>query len=71
MGEIQQYLIFAFFAFVLIISLLFTKSIREIHTGDNPDTEEIVENKHGNYCKECGGTIKNNDKYCRNCGKKL
>lgn len=34
--------------------------------------EELILRKYnGVYCKKCNTSISKNDKYCRNCGKKV
>lgn len=44
---------------------------RETNNGDDASTEDIIENKFGNYCEDCGATIDDKHKFCTNCGKKV
>lgn len=60
--------VFSIFGLVSIIS---GKNSKGPQSQDNPNTEEIVENRFGNYCDDCGATIKDKANYCVNCGKKL
>lgn len=65
-----------YFVFGIIVgsigigSILFSNKKKYI-SQDNPATEEIVENKYGNYCKDCGATVVSGNNYCTNCGNKL
>ena len=48
---------------------MFKRARKKEHVGDDDkSTLEIVENKYGNYCKNCGGTISYKHKFCPNCG---
>lgn len=67
----RRYFIFAAVAGISLISLLFKKHPGVGNSQDDPSTSEVIENKYGNYCDDCGATIKDNAKYCVNCGKKL
>ena len=60
-----------FIAFIVVDLFFIFKHSRnkEVRTDDDKSTPDIVENKYGNYCDECGATIKDNHKYCTNCGK--
>ena len=61
-----------FLAAFIVVDLIFIfkrSRNKEVHNGDDKSTPDIVENKYGNYCDECGATIKDNHKYCTNCGK--
>ena len=70
MIDIRKYMLFAFLAGISLISLLFSKKHHR-YSQDNPDTPEIIENRFGNYCDDCGATVRDNANYCVNCGKKL
>jgi hypothetical protein len=60
----------AVFSVVGIVSILFSEK-KHKPSQDNPDTPEVIENRFGNYCDDCGATIKDKAKYCVNCGKKI
>ena len=60
----------AVFSVVGIVSILFSEKKHKT-SQDNPDTPEVIENRFGNYCDDCGATIKDKAKYCVNCGKKI
>ena len=42
-----------------------------MHNGDNTATPDIVENKYGDYCDDCGATIDRKHRFCPNCGKNV
>lgn len=52
---------------------------RRINNWNHEDEIEIIENGdelilkkyNGIYCKKCNNTLSRNDKYCRNCGRKV
>lgn len=44
---------------------------KEPSSGDNKSTQDIVENRFGNYCDDCGATIDDKHKFCTNCGKSV
>ena len=59
------------FALIIIIEFvfMFKRARKKEQVGDDDkSTLEIVENKYGNYCKNCGGTISYKHKFCPNCG---
>lgn len=70
MINLPQFFLIAIFAFIGLFSILFSKKDRK-NSQDNPNTPEVIENRFGNYCDDCGATIKDNAKYCVNCGKKI
>lgn len=54
------------------ILLVFYKTRKnEKHKGDDIRTPDIIENKYGDYCDECGATIDDKHKFCTNCGKNV
>jgi uncharacterized OB-fold protein len=59
----------------MIVDLIFIFSrTRKEHLNDGTDdasTPEIVENRFGNYCNDCGNTIEASHTYCDYCGKKV
>ena len=70
MPTVLYFFFIALFSLFGIVSLLFSKKDRK-QSQDNPTTPEIIENRFGNYCDDCGATIKDKANYCVNCGKKL
>lgn len=44
---------------------------KEKNSDDDMNTENIVENRFGNYCEDCGATIEDKHKFCTNCGKSV
>ena len=66
--------IIAIFVFI-IIDLVFifyrTRKSEPTNNSDDISTPEIIENRFGNYCKDCGNTIEAKHTYCDNCGKKV
>lgn len=70
MDLIKIMLIIAFM--IIDIIFIFSRTRKqEVNNGDDTSTPDIVENKYGNYCKECGNTIEIKHTYCDNCGKKV
>ena len=47
----------------------FIKRLLETHLKN--EKVVLIENEYGDYCKDCGATIKKKQKFCVNCGKKL
>lgn len=71
MGRLMYQLFFmAIFCGIGLFSILTNKKDYK-KSSDNPDTKNIIENEYGDYCKDCGATIKKKQKFCVNCGKKL
>ena len=67
-------------SFLLIIGLIFVVDLififkrsrnNEILNGDDKSTPNVVENRFGDYCEDCGATIDINHKFCTNCGKEV
>ncbi len=70
MNRLILYLImFVVFAIVELIFLFKRSRAKQRPNGDDASTPEIIENKYGNYCDDCGATIDDKHKYCTNCGK--
>lgn len=63
-----------FIIIIIIIDLIFifskTRKNEKI-SGDDQSTPEIIENRYGNYCKDCGNSIDAKHTYCDYCGKKV
>lgn len=59
----------------MIIDLIFifyrTRKSEPTNNSDDLSTPEIIENRFGNYCKNCGNTIEAKHTYCDNCGNKV
>jgi hypothetical protein len=70
-SNMLEFYMFIAFCAAGLFSFLFTKNTKDVKSDDNPKTFELIENKYGNYCKNCGATIRDKAKYCVNCGKKI
>ena len=71
---IELYLSLIIILVMIVCFFLFIfKSSREKenHSDDDMSTENVVENRFGNYCEECGATVYDKHKFCTNCGKSL
>lgn len=63
--------IFVFIIIDLIFIFYRTRKNEPNKNGDDMCTPDIVENRFGDYCQDCGNTIEARHTYCDNCGKKV
>ena len=63
--------IFVFIVIDLIFIFYRTRKSEPNKNGDDMSTPDIVENRFGDYCQDCGNTIEARHTYCDNCGKKV
>ena len=68
---LQEFFMFAIFAAINLLLIFKSTRQNDLARQDDPNTEEIIENRFGNYCNECGATIEMFHKFCTNCGKEV
>jgi uncharacterized OB-fold protein len=71
MGDMLKIIFVIAFMVVDIIFIFSRTRKQEPNSADDKNTPEIIENRYGNYCKECGNTIEAKHTYCDNCGKQV
>jgi uncharacterized OB-fold protein len=71
MGDMFKIMLVIAFMIVDLVFIFYRTRKQEPINEDDNSTPEIIENRFGNYCKECGNTIEAKHTYCDNCGKKV